>query len=134
MERLQQQVRGEDQHGELSNSSFCLKTRRIQRSSNGLNVMSEQVEDHACLYEVGQTVLQYEEERPVVSAQGSSLHMFYRPLGESESSQTSDAGSRETGDSGNCSQDETDSSSPTRTSFRPHDPVQKQSQDTSVSS
>ncbi|KAI7811710.1 Protogenin B [Triplophysa rosa] len=81
---------------------------------------------------IGKTVLRYEEEQPVVSAQGSSLHILYRPLGESESSQTSDPGSRETGDSGNCSQDETETSSPSGTSFRPDDPVQKQSRETAV--
>lgn len=87
--------------------------------------MFEQVEDDSCVYEVGKTVLRYEEEQPVVSAQGSSLHILYCPLGESESSQTSDTGSRETGDSGNCSQDETETSSP-------DDPVRKQSPETSV--
>ncbi|XP_067236723.1 protogenin B [Chanodichthys erythropterus] len=52
------------------------------------------IEDPACLYEVGKTVLHYEDE-----------HILYRPLGESESSQTS------AGDSGNFSHDETDRTS-----------------------
>lgn len=50
-------------------------------------------------------VLQYEEEQAGTSLQHSSLQVFYQPLGESESSQTSE-GSGETGDSGNFSQDE----------------------------
>lgn len=87
------------------------------------------MEDDSRVYEVGKKTLRYEEDQPVVSAQGSSLHIFYRPLGESESSQTSDTGSRETGDSGNCSQDETETSG---TSFRPDDPVQKPSPETAV--
>lgn len=53
-----------------------------------------QIEDPACLYEVGKTVLHYEDEQ-----------ILYRPLGESESSQTSG------GDSGNFSHDETDRTS-----------------------
>lgn len=49
-------------------------------------------------------VLQFEQEQP-----GTSLQkVFYQPFGESESSQTSES-SRETGDSGNFSQDEPES-------------------------
>ncbi|KAI4877287.1 hypothetical protein NFI96_011843, partial [Prochilodus magdalenae] len=70
-----------------------------------------QVVEGRCFYEVGNTVLQYEEEQAVASLQPSSLQIFYRPLGESESSQTSE-GSRETGDSGNFSHDEAETNSP----------------------
>uniref|UniRef100_A0A3B1K3H1 Protogenin n=1 Tax=Astyanax mexicanus TaxID=7994 RepID=A0A3B1K3H1_ASTMX len=69
------------------------------------------VVERSGFYEVGKTVLQYEEEQAVASLQPPSLQIFYRPLGESESSQASE-GSRETGDSGNFSQDEAESSSP----------------------
>uniref|UniRef100_A0AAR2LUS6 Protogenin n=1 Tax=Pygocentrus nattereri TaxID=42514 RepID=A0AAR2LUS6_PYGNA len=70
-----------------------------------------QAVERGCFYEVGKTVLQYEEEQAVASLQPSSLQNFYRPLGESESSQTSE-GSRDTGDSGNFSHDEAETSSP----------------------
>ncbi|XP_050955350.1 protogenin B [Labeo rohita] len=66
---------------------------------------SNQVEDPARLYEVGKTVLCYEDEQSRVC----------RPLGESESSQTSG------GDSGNFSHDETETASPNRSSYRSDD-------------
>lgn len=66
-----------------------------------------QTEDPACLYEVGKTVLCYEDEAAKAS--------LYLPLGESESSQTSG------GDSGNYSQDETETSSSNKTTYRPDD-------------
>lgn len=56
-------------------------------------------------------MLQYEEEQAVASLQPSSLQIYYCPLGESESSQTSEE-SRETGDSGNFSHDEAETGSP----------------------
>ncbi|KAM9497183.1 protogenin B [Clarias gariepinus] len=64
-----------------------------------------QAVERGCLYEVGKMVLQYEQEQVGTPLQHSPLQVFYQPLGESESSQTSE-GSGETGDSGNFSQDE----------------------------
>ncbi|XP_017340479.1 protogenin B isoform X2 [Ictalurus punctatus] len=69
-----------------------------------------QVVEQGCFYEVGKMVLQYEQEQGAASLQHSSLQVFYQPLGESESSQTSE-GSGETGDSGNFSQDEAEPNS-----------------------
>ncbi|XP_076863355.1 protogenin B [Brachyhypopomus gauderio] len=83
-------------------SIFNSADKRLQNKS--------QVVERGCYYEVGKTVLQYEEEQ-AVPLQPSSLQILYRPLGESESSQTSE-GSRETGDSGNFSHDEVETSSP----------------------
>lgn len=57
-------------------------------------------------------VLQYEQENAGTSLQPSSSQVFYQPLGESESSQTSES-SGETGDSGNFSQDEAEPNSST---------------------
>ncbi|KAL0155558.1 hypothetical protein M9458_049821, partial [Cirrhinus mrigala] len=56
------------------------------------------VEDPACLYEVGKTVLCYEDDQSRV----------YRPLGDG-------------GDSGNFSHDETETASPNRSSYRSND-------------
>ncbi|XP_053498053.1 protogenin B [Ictalurus furcatus] len=69
-----------------------------------------QVVEQGCFYEVGKMVLQYEQEQVAASLQHSSSQVFYQPLGESESSQTSE-GSGETGDSGNFSQDEAEPNS-----------------------
>ncbi|XP_062858479.1 protogenin B [Trichomycterus rosablanca] len=69
------------------------------------HISKKQVTDRACFCEVGKMVLQCEQEQPVASLQPSSLQIFYRPLGESESSQTSES-STETSDSGNYSNDE----------------------------
>ncbi|XP_007244471.4 protogenin B isoform X2 [Astyanax mexicanus] len=94
-------------------SSSHNKTRKwnIFRSAEKCITRNNQVVEISGFYEVGKTVLQYEEEQAVASLQPPSLQIFYRPLGESESSQASE-GSRETGDSGNFSQDEAESSSP----------------------
>lgn len=69
-----------------------------------------QAMERGCFYEVGKMVLQYEQEQAGTSHQHSSLQVFYQPLGESESSQSSE-GSGETGDSGNFSQDESEANS-----------------------
>ncbi|XP_060743455.1 protogenin B [Tachysurus vachellii] len=66
-----------------------------------------QAVERGCFYEVGKMVLQYEQEHGGTCVQPSSLQVFYRPLGESESSQSSE-NSGETADSGNFSQDETE--------------------------
>ncbi|XP_056307521.1 protogenin B [Danio aesculapii] len=75
--------------------------------SQKCNESKNTTEDPACLYEVGKTVLCYEDE--------AALQILYRPLGESESSQTS------SGDSGNYSQDETETSSSNKARHRPDD-------------
>ncbi|XP_051978490.1 protogenin B-like [Xyrauchen texanus] len=59
------------------------------------SAQKSKIKDHGCLYE---------EEEAVASAQAHCPQIPFRPLGESESSQTSD-GSRETADSGNFSHD-----------------------------
>lgn len=69
-----------------------------------------QAVERGCFYEVEKMVLQYEQEQASASLQHSALQVFYQPLGESESSQTSE-GSGETGDSGNFSQDEAEPNS-----------------------
>ncbi|XP_062318529.1 protogenin B-like [Osmerus eperlanus] len=77
------------------------------------------IEDRACLYEAGKTVLRYEERLGASPLQPSSLQILYSPLGDSESSQTSE-GSHETGDSGHYSNEEAEMSNPsTSRSSRP---------------
>ncbi|XP_066523098.1 protogenin B [Hoplias malabaricus] len=97
------------------------KTRKWNIFSNPEKCVpkNNQALERSCFYEVGKTVLQYEEEQTVASLQPSSLPIFYHPLGETESSQTSES-SRETGDSGNFSHDEAETSSP-NTCQRPFD-------------
>ncbi|KAF7701955.1 hypothetical protein HF521_001238 [Silurus meridionalis] len=101
-----------NREGPIVNSSQNAKTRRwnIFRRAKKTTPKNIQAAEQRCLYEVGKMVLQYEQEHAGTSLQHPSLQVFYCPLGESESSQTSE-GSGETGDSGNFSQDEADSTS-----------------------
>lgn len=91
----------------ISQAAFIMKsnteTQITLKFSQTLTVL--QAGERGCFYEMGKMVLQYEQEQTGTSLQHSSLQVFYHPLGESESSQTSE-GSGETGDSGNFSQDE----------------------------
>ncbi|KAK3558832.1 hypothetical protein QTP86_028730 [Hemibagrus guttatus] len=93
--------------GPIISSSQDCQTRKwnIFRRAEKHAPKNIQAVERGCFYEVGKMVLQYEQENAGTSLQPSSLQVFYQPLGESESSQTSE-GSGETGDSGNFSQDE----------------------------
>ncbi|KAK1789729.1 hypothetical protein P4O66_015628, partial [Electrophorus voltai] len=97
--------------GPVSSSQHKTRKWNIFNSAEHHIPNKTQVVMRGCFYEVGKTVLQYEEKQAVLPLQPSSLQILFRPLGESESSQTSE-GSRETGDSGNFSNDDVETSSP----------------------
>ncbi|XP_016104344.1 protogenin B [Sinocyclocheilus grahami] len=82
----------------MSDAQSKLKKWSMLNNNQKSNGHKSKIEDPAGLYEVGKTVLRYEDEQSRV----------YCPLGESESSQTSGA------DSGNFSHDETETADPNR--------------------
>nr|XP_055049304.1 protogenin B [Misgurnus anguillicaudatus] len=116
----------------MSDAQSKQKRWKIFNNRKKSNTKKNTMEDHGHVYEVGKTVLCYEDEERVVSPQSSSLHILYHPLGESESSQTSETSGRETSDSGNCTHDETQTSSPNRSSITPDDTVHNELQETSI--
>ncbi|XP_041965328.1 protogenin B [Alosa sapidissima] len=72
----------------------------------------EKPHTRGCVYKAGTTLLRYEEELTVANQQPVCLRLSCGPLGDSESSHTSD-GSRETGDSGHYSHEESSESADT---------------------
>ncbi|XP_056137223.1 protogenin B-like [Lampris incognitus] len=71
---------------------------------NKQNPHKDEVENRACFYETGKTVLRYEERLGAAPLHPSSREIIYGPL-YSESSHTSE-GSQETGDSGHYSNED----------------------------
>ncbi|KAM3869677.1 protogenin B-like [Diretmus argenteus] len=82
-----------------SQSTRWLLFKRERRTPSNCDV-----EDRACFYEAGKTVLRYEERLGSAPLQPSSREIIYGPF-HSESSGTSE-GSQETGDSGHYSNEE----------------------------
>ncbi|XP_052453081.1 protogenin B isoform X1 [Carassius gibelio] len=89
----------------MSDAQSKRKKSSMFNNNQKSNGNKSKMEDPAGLYEVGKMVLRYEDEQSRV----------YCPLGESESSQTSGA------DSGHFSHDETETSSPNRSSDKSND-------------